>query len=118
MKTKCNLQHLTRNCRIKNLDDFERDEADAYLWSAGLGEGERNDHMLHYEQIFGNVFEGRESKCRAVLMKHRCKVKGKQVIILEMNQQPKTKNISEVPGQPFCCQCKDKFLLETDSLYW
>ena len=81
-------------------------------------EGERNDHMLHYEQVFGNVFERRESKCRAVLMKHRCKVKGEQVIILEMNQQPKTKNISEVPGQPFFCQCKDKFLLETDSLYW
>ena len=28
LKTKCNLQHLTRNFRIKNLDDFERDEAD------------------------------------------------------------------------------------------
>ena len=29
LKTECNLQHLTRNFRIKNLDDFERDEADA-----------------------------------------------------------------------------------------
>ena len=29
LKTGCNLQHFTRNCRIKNLDDFERDEADA-----------------------------------------------------------------------------------------
>ena len=29
LKTKCNLQHLTRNFRIKNLDDFERDQADA-----------------------------------------------------------------------------------------
>ena len=77
-------------------------------------EGERNDHMLHYEQMFGNVFERRESKYRVVLMKHRRKVKGEQVIILQMNQQPKTKNISEVPGQLFCCQCKDKFLLETD----
>ena len=28
LKTECNLQHLTRNFRIKNLDDFERDEAD------------------------------------------------------------------------------------------
>ena len=28
LKTECNLQHFTRNCRIKNLDDFERDEAD------------------------------------------------------------------------------------------
>ena len=77
-------------------------------------EGERNDHTLHYEQVFGNVFERRESKYRAVLMKRHCKVKDEQVIILQMNQQPKTKNISEVPGQLFCCQCKDKFLLETD----
>ena len=28
LKTEWNLQHLTRNFRIKNLDDFERDEAD------------------------------------------------------------------------------------------
>ena len=35
-KTECNLQHLTRNCRIKNMDDFERDEAGTYLWRAGL----------------------------------------------------------------------------------
>ena len=35
LKTECNLQYFTRNCRIKNLDDYERDEADAYLWRAG-----------------------------------------------------------------------------------
>ena len=35
-KTECNLQHFTRNCRIKNLDDLERDEADAYLLRARL----------------------------------------------------------------------------------
>ena len=69
--------------------------------------------MLHYEQVFGNVFEKRESKYCAVLMKYCRKVKGEQVIILQMNQQPKHKNISEVPGQLFFCQCKDKFLLET-----
>ena len=39
-------------------------------------EGERNDHMLHYGQVFGNVSERRESKCCAVLKKHRRKVKG------------------------------------------
>ena len=50
-------------------------------------------------------------------MKHRRKVKGEQVIILEMDQQLKPKNISDVPGQLFCSQCKNKFLLETDSLY-
>ena len=77
-------------------------------------EGERNDHMLHYEQVFGNVFERRESKCCAVLMIHRCKVKGEQVIILQIDQKLKTKNINYVSGQLFCCQCKDKFLLETD----
>ena len=73
--------------------------------------------MLHYEQVFGNVFERRESKCCAVLMKHRCKVKGEQVITLQMTQQLKTKNINVVPGQLFCRKRKAKFLLETESLY-
>ena len=52
--------------------------------------------MLHYEQVFGSVFEMRESKCCAVLMKHRRKVKGEQVLIVQMDQQLKTKNISDV----------------------
>ena len=59
-------------------------------------EGRWNDHMLNYEQVFDNVFERRETKYCAVLMKHRRKVKGKQVIILQMDQQLKTKNISDV----------------------
>ena len=33
-ESECNLQHFTRNSRMKNLDKFERDEADA--WRAGL----------------------------------------------------------------------------------
>ena len=57
-------------------------------------EGERNGDMLHYERVFGNVFERRESKCCAVLMKHCRKVKGEQVLIPQMDQQLKTKNIS------------------------
>ena len=73
--------------------------------------------MLYYEQVFGNIFDKRESKCCAILMKHRRKVKGKQVIILQMAQQLKTKNINLAPGQLFCRQCKAKFLLKTDSLY-
>ena len=73
--------------------------------------------MLHYKQVFVNFFERRDSKCCAVLMKHRRKVKGKQVIILQMAQQLKTKNINLAPGQLFCRQCKAKFLLKTDSLY-
>ena len=74
----------------------QRGEADSYLWDVYSRtfkcEGERNDHMLHYEQVFGNVFERGESKCCAVLMKHRCKVKGEQVITPQMTQQLKTKN--------------------------
>ena len=70
--------------------------------------------MLHYEQVFGNVFERTGSKYCAILMKHRRKVKGEQVINLQMDQQLKTKNINDVSGKLLCCQCKDKFLLETD----
>ena len=119
LKTECNLQHLTRNCRIKNLDDFERDEASTYLCESRTFkcEKERNDHMLHYEQVFGNVFKQREGECHAVLMKHCRKVKGEQIIIPQMVQQLKTKNINDVTGQLFYRQCKAKFLLETDSLY-
>ena len=73
--------------------------------------------MLHYEQVFGNVFEKRGSKCCAVLMKHCCKVRGEQVITLQMVQQLKTKIINVVPGQLFYCQCKPKIFLETDSMY-
>ena len=58
--------------------------------------------MLPYEQVLGNVFERKESKCCRVLMKHRRKVKGEQVITLQMVQQLKTKNINVVPGQLFC----------------
>ena len=72
------MQHLARNYRIKNFDEFERDEAEAESRTFKC-EGERNDHMLHYEQVFGNVFERRKSKCRAI---HPCQVKLEQVIIL------------------------------------
>ena len=73
--------------------------------------------MLHYEQVFGNFFERRESKCCAVLMKHCCKVKDKQVITLQMAQQLKTKNINIPPGQLFCRPFKAKFLLKAYLLY-
>ena len=69
--------------------------------------------MLHYEQVLGNVFERRESECWAELIKHRRKVQGEQVLILQMDQQLKTKNISDVSKQLFFCQCKDKVLLGT-----
>ena len=73
--------------------------------------------MLHYDQVFGNVFERGESKSCGVLMKDRRKVKDEQVITCQMPQQLKTKNINVVPGQVFCHQCKANFLLGADSLY-
>ena len=77
-------------------------------------EGERNHHMIHYEKAFGNVSERRESKGCGVLMKHRRKVKGEQVITLQMALQLKAKNINVAPVQLFCRQYKAKFLLETE----
>ena len=55
--------------------------------------------MLHYEKVFGNAFGKRETKRCAVLMKHCRKVKGEQVIILQMDPQLKTININDVSGQ-------------------
>ena len=52
--------------------------------------------MLHYEQVFANVFERRESKCSGVLMKHSRKIEGEQLITLQMAQQLKAKNINVV----------------------
>ena len=118
LKAECNLLHFTRNCKIKDLNDFEEDEVD--FWRAGFVEsrifkckGERSEHMLHYGQVFGNVFERRESKCCGVSMRHRRKVRGEQVTTLLIAQQIKTKNINVIPGQLFCRHCKAKFLLET-----
>ena len=56
---------------------------------------------LYYELVFRNAFESRESKCRAVLMKYSRKVKGEQVITLQMAHQLKTKNVNVLPGQLF-----------------
>ena len=56
-------------------------------------EVEINDHTLYYEQVFGNIFERRESKGCAVLMKYHRKVKGEQMLTLKMAQQLKTKNL-------------------------
>ena len=60
--------------------------------------------MLHYEHVFRNVFQRKQSECCTLLMKHRPKVKGEQVLIVQMDQQLKTKNISDASKQLFCCQ--------------
>ena len=98
LKTECNLHNLNRNFRVGRAGLLNVKRATFKC------EGEMNGQMLHYEQVFGNVFEMRDNKFCTVLMKYRQKVKGEQVIILQMDQQLKTKNISHVSGQLFCCQ--------------
>ena len=48
LRAECNLQHVTRNCKIKNLDDFERDDEDAYLWRAGLLHVKKKGMTIYY----------------------------------------------------------------------
>ena len=83
LKTDFNLEHFTRNCKIKNLDDFERDEAGTYLWRAGLLNVKEKGMTICYIM----------NSCLVMLLR------GEKV---------------NVSLQLFCCQCKDKFLLETD----
>ena len=102
LKTECNLQHFTRNCRIKNLDDFERDETDD--WRAALLNVKEKGITLWtlcyiMSRCLVMFLRGESSKCSAVLMKHPWKVKGEQVITLQMAHQLKTKNINVVPEQ-------------------
>ena len=93
------------------MDDFERDEADGNLWGAGLLNVNNKGMTIlqYYEQVFGDAFERRESKCCEVLMKHSRNVKGEQVVTLQMAQQLKTKNINVVPAQLSCCRVKLNF---------
>ena len=74
------LEHLTRNFRIKNLDGFERDETDA---RAGLL----------------NVKEKGITMCYIM---NRC-------LVMSLRGE----KVNVVHYRLFCCQCKDKFLLET-----
>ena len=62
-------------------------------------EGERTDHLRHYERVFGNVFERREGKCCGILVKNHRKVRGEKVITLQIAQQLKAENINVIPGQ-------------------
>ena len=110
LKTECNLQHFTRNCRIKSLGDFERDEADTFLWKAGLLNVKEKGMPICCIMKKCLVMFLRGGKVNFV----ECY---EQVITLQIAQLLKTRNINVVPGQLFSCQCKAKFLLETDSLY-
>ena len=120
LKTECNLQYFNRNCRIKNLDDFERDEADLYLWRAGLLNVKEKGMAICYIMNRCLVMFLREGKVNVAQYWWNvvAKLKGEQVITLQMVQHLKIKNINVAPGQLFCRQFKAKFLLETDSLYW
>ena len=89
LETECNLQHFTRNCKIKNLDDFERDEADTYLWRARLLNVKKKRMTILYIMnrcLVMFLSGGKVIIVCAALMKQRRKVKGEQVITLQMAQ--------------------------------
>ena len=48
MSNICDLLHFTRNCGIKNLDDFEGDEADIYLWTAQVLNVKEKEMIICY----------------------------------------------------------------------
>ena len=84
LKIECSLQDFSRNCIIKNLDEMKQMRQTLFVERRAFKcEGERNGYILHYEQVFGNAFERKESKCYPVLIKHRRKVNGEQVITLQ-----------------------------------
>ena len=54
------------NCRIKNLDDFERDEADAYMWREWLLNVKENGMTIYYIMNRFLVMFLREGKVNVV----------------------------------------------------
>ena len=113
LKKECNLKHFSRTCSLKNLDQLEEEEAEIYLWRAGLLEERNNVSTIcnHHEQVFGKVFERKEKNCCGVLMYYKRKgIKGELVITLEIAKQLKVKNINVIPGKLFCCQCNTKYV--------
>ena len=70
--TVCNLQHFTRKCRIKNLNDFERDEAYAYLWRAGLLNVKEKGMTIYYIMNRCLVMFLREGKVNVAQYRTSC----------------------------------------------
>ena len=106
----------------KNLDDIERDEVDAFLKKAAVLNVKEKGTTIFHNMSWCFVMFLREGKVNAVQywwnILAKLMVILVKVVTLQLAQQPKAKNINVVPGQLFCRQCKAKFLLETDSLYW
>ena len=74
--------------------------------------------MLHYEQVFCNAFERGGVNVAQYWWNTFAKLKVYKWSLSKCISNEKPKNINLVPGQLLFQQCKAKFLLETDSLYW
>ena len=102
-----------------NLNVFERDEVDAYLWRAGLLNVKEKGMTICYLMNKLLVMFLRGGKVNVV--EHWWNIVEKLKLIKwspPNSSASKTKNINVVPGQLFCHQCKAKFLLEAESLSW
>ena len=119
LKTPCHKHDFCRSSGLKELADFDEDTQNTYLWRAGVLDNQHKAMTIcfHHEQLFGNVFERRVTKCCGVLMKHQRKVQGLKTITLDMAQQLKAISIDVIPGHMFCRQCIAKYetVITTDS---
>ena len=114
-----NISPETAELRI-NLDDFERDKTDAYLWWARLLNVKEKEMTICYIMSRCLVMFLRGGKVNVVHYWRNivAKLKVNKWSLSKWFRNSKPKNINFVPGQLFCRQRKAKFLLETDSLYW
>ena len=119
-KTECNLQHLYRNCRIKDLDDFERDQAGTCLCRAGLLNVKQKGMTIRYimNRCLVMFFRGGKENVVQYWWNIISKLKVNKWSLPNGSATENKKNINVLPGQLFCRQCKAKFLLERDSLQW
>ena len=119
-KTECNLQHLYRNCRIKDLDDFERDQAGTCLCRAGLLNVKQKGMTIRYimNSCLVMFFRGGKENVVQYWWNIISKLKVNKWSLPNGSATENKKNINVLPGQLFCRQCKAKFLLERDSLQW
>ena len=111
LKTPCHKHDFCRSTGLKELAEFTEDAQNTYLWRAGLLDHQPKAKTIcfHHEQLFGNVFERRATKCCGKLKNHRHKVIGLRTITLDMAQQLKSRSVDVMPGHMLCRQCIDQY---------
>ena len=63
----------------------------------------------HHIELFGRIFERKETKCCGILTQHKRKVKGHKIISLNMAIELKQKDCKVIPGKMLCRQCVEQY---------